>query len=582
MTPDTSNTSSISGVGISEDATLIRKAAEYFDAVGKREEARLLEAPLQASREATVVAVIGEVGCGKTMLVDALSGSASTSLSACETGFSFGPDAEEISGQGNFGLGEGAIRGGESLADDSFIDCPGFNGADSEISKAAIALTRNAGVVVFVLEATTTITEPELATLKEIAASTPGLVVAITKKDKNLLGWREIERVTHQQIQQHLGELVSEVPIVSVSPLRYLSALNGNPFLADEVINDSGIPRLQEAIVEARHRLQNNAYTPILRQALVLLNSEYVELESEISADSTAMLSRLEEKKVELEHLTSDRRRGQQLLTSGLSQARSEAVSMAESQLVEIREKWHSYFASTPPRYIRAHRDAVFFQIESELSELFEDSIRYFMARSREVYVGVTDGVADWHSVIDALNEVAAGISVSNKPESENSVAKVVDPSLVSLTIAGGFGLTHVLGFVPGIGAAIIGSGGTVLPFVAMAGLWLGVNVYHRSSKTGRVELAKWLDQVILQVRRQLNQGIETVYNELRPLLINQFNDNLELRIRRTKHQIQQTKQDCQSALGDRQVARQEAKKKSAYVARLRGELLSRVDANAE
>lgn len=582
MAPTTADSSSSASVGISEDAALIRKVVEYFDAVDKREEARLLEAPLQARREATVVAVIGEVGCGKTMLVDALSGSVSISLSACETGFSFGPDAEEISGQGNFGLGEGAIRGGESLTDDSFIDCPGFNGADSEISKAAIALTRNAGVVVFVLEATTTITEPELATLKEIAASTPGLAVAITKKDKNLLGWREIERVTRQQIQQHLGELVSEVPIVSVSPLRYLSALNGNPFLADEVINDSGIPRLQEAIVEARSRLQKNAYTPVMRQALVLLNSEYAELESKISADSTAMLSRLEEKKVELEHLTSDRRRGQQLLTSGLSQARSEAVSMAETQLVEIREKWHSYFASTPPRYIRAHRDAVFFQIESELSELFEDSIRYFMARSREVYVGVTDGVADWHCVIDALNEVATGISVSNKPESENSVAKVVDPSLVSLTIAGGFGLTHVLGFVPGIGAAIIGSGGTVLPFVAMAGLWLGVNVYHRSSKTGRVELSKWLDQVILQVRRQLNQGIETVYNELRPLLINQFNDNLELRIRRTKHQIQQMKQDCQSALGDRQVARQEAKKKSAYVARLRGELLSRVDANAE
>ena len=73
MTPATSNTSSSSGVGISEDATLIRKAAEYFDAVGKREEARLIEAPLQARREATVVAVIGEVGCGKTMLVDALS-----------------------------------------------------------------------------------------------------------------------------------------------------------------------------------------------------------------------------------------------------------------------------------------------------------------------------------------------------------------------------------------------------------------------------------------------------------------------------------------------------------------------------
>ena len=74
---------------------------------------------------------------------------------------------------------------------------------------------------------------------------------------------------------------------------------------------------------------------------MVLLNSEYVELESEISADSTAMLSRLEEKKVELEHLTSDRRRGQQLLTSGLSQARSEAVSMAETQLVEILSLIH-------------------------------------------------------------------------------------------------------------------------------------------------------------------------------------------------------------------------------------------------
>lgn len=582
MAPTTADASSSASVGISEDAALIRKVVEYFDAVDKREEARLLETPLQGNREATVVAVIGEVGCGKTMLVDALSGNTPTVLSESEKDFSFGFFEGENSSQDSAALGEGTIRSGESLADNSFIDCPGFNGADSEISKAAIALTRNAGVVVFVLEATTTITEPELVTLREIAACTPGLVVAITKKDKNLLGWREVEKVTRQQIQQHLGELVSEVPVISVSSLRYLSALSGNPFLLDEVVTEAGIPRLQEAIVQARGRLQDNAYTPIMRQALVLLNSEYVELEKEISADSTAMLNSLEKKKSELEHLTSDRRRGQQILTSGLSQARSEAVSMAETRLVEIREKWHAYFAATPPRYIRAHRDAIFFQIESELTELFEDSIRYFMARSREAYVGVTDGVADWHSVIDALNEVAVSISVSNKPESEQPVTKVVDPSLVSLTIAGGFGLTHVLGFVPGLGAAIVGSGGTALPFVAMAGLWLGVNVYHRSSKTGRVELAKWLDQVILQVRRQLNQGIETVYNELRPLLINQFNDNLELRIRRTKQQIQQTKQDCQSALGDRQVARQEAKKKSAYVARLRGDLLSRVDANAE
>lgn len=93
--------------------------------------------------------------------------------------------------------------------------------------------------------------------------------------------------------------------------------------------------------------------------------------------------------------------------------------------------------------------------------------------------------------MIDALNGVAANISASNKPKSKNSVAKIVDPSLMSLTIAGGFRLIYVLGFVPGTGAAIIGSGSTVLPFIATAGLWLGVSVYHRSSKTSRVELSK-------------------------------------------------------------------------------------------
>lgn len=123
MAPTTADASSSASVGISEDAALIRKVVEYFDAVDKREEARLLETPLQGNREATVVAVIGEVGCGKTMLVDALSGNTPTALSESEKDFSFGFFEGENSSQDSAALGEGTIRSGESLADNSFIDC---------------------------------------------------------------------------------------------------------------------------------------------------------------------------------------------------------------------------------------------------------------------------------------------------------------------------------------------------------------------------------------------------------------------------------------------------------------------------
>lgn len=188
MASATVDSNSGASVGISRDTALVRKVVEYFGAIDEQEEAQFIEASLQAKREATVVAATGEVGCGGTTLVDTFSESVSINLSACETGLSFGPDTEEIPGQGNFGSREGAIRDGELLTNDSLIDHPGFNSTDLEILKTVIASARNAGVVVFVLETTITITELEPATLKETTASTPGLAVVVIKKNKNPLG----------------------------------------------------------------------------------------------------------------------------------------------------------------------------------------------------------------------------------------------------------------------------------------------------------------------------------------------------------------------------------------------------------
>lgn len=584
---------------LADDASLVRTIAGYFEAVGKQAVARGVRASLEAPQHPTTVALVGEVGRGKTLLADALQ----RFYAVVDSNPAYCRDNERVSDTEENYSGSAGIRPSGAFDNFAYIDCPGFNGAESEVTQAAISLTRDAGVVVFVLDATTTITSPELELLKEIALGSRGLVVALAKKDKNLLGWRVVEETNRRQIERHIGDAI---PVVSVSALRFLSVADefsgavtgGNSHtdsadsvevspgsLAEAVVTDSGIPRLAEALNQCRVQQSvehsEAQIRPTLARALPLLSAELAEVRTIAKSDSQHSVTVLNRRKQELEQLVAERRRGQQLLTSGLNQARSRATSMSDDDLARARQRWHDYFEMTPPRFIRAHSDAVFLQIEAEFSAIFEQAIRRLMVLSREAYGSVAVGVVDWRAIVDALADLAFDVDASDAPPDNKSVAKLVDPSLVSLTIAGGFSLTHVIGMVPGIGALVVGSGGTALPFVAMASVWLGVNMYHRSKKISRGELNKWLDQLVLQTRRQVSHAIETVYNELRPLVVNQFHDSMENQINRAKLELQLVKAGKSHSEKEQEEAFKEAQQKASYLLKLIEQTRKRTEPHA-
>ncbi|PZT93228.1 MAG: hypothetical protein DI630_27380, partial [Gordonia sp. (in: high G+C Gram-positive bacteria)] len=265
-------------------AAVVAEAGKVLRAYKHDAVADLAETKLHRTPQRTVV-VAGEVQRGKSSLVNALVGyrdlcpvgvdvTSSVAVSvttagdlpahAAELFFPSGPRPAEI-GE----LADWVTTGGRMVSDRSvdelptaaaialreaavaemtLIDTPGVGGLDPGLAKLAAHSTEQACVLVLVCDASAPITAPEMAFVREASAGVDAVVVAVTKTDKHLGGWRAIVAENQRLIAEHLGRTV---PVIGVSSLlAVLAAETPDPRARHRLEADSGIAALRAAITD--------------------------------------------------------------------------------------------------------------------------------------------------------------------------------------------------------------------------------------------------------------------------------------------------------------------------------------------
>ncbi|APT90064.1 hypothetical protein CSPHI_02070 [Corynebacterium sphenisci DSM 44792] len=491
----------------------------YLDREGRPGAAAALRGTLAEARGPRTVAVIGEAGRGASTLVDALVGAP---LPAAEPGcvrrvLAVPPGAAPPE------LAAGVVAAETGLLPPlSLLDLPGFGAAGDPGGGARPRLPREAAAVLVVLDALAPITAAEAGLIAEAVRERGTVLVAVTKKDKNLLGWREILAEDRRLIEEAAG---TAVPVHAVSALRALAAAGDpDPERAAAIAADSGIGALREALADYAGA---GAHLAALRHARVLAAEELAIARELAAAGGRDAADRLAARERELTELQADGRRRRQLLAAELSGARIEALAELDRGLAAARERWDARFRDTPPRTLARRREEILAEIRAELGEVVEDALGTLLRRTRAAFLELTDGTGDWAAVLTAVDRIDCEVEAAERADPR--LRDVLDPGLVTITVAGGFSLTHVATLLPGVGGAIAASGGVgAVPFAAVAGVWLAVNVYHRAARRGGKELRTWFREATATLRRQVGRDLDLVHNRIQPLVLNGFADGLE------------------------------------------------------
>jgi GTP-binding protein EngB required for normal cell division len=129
----------------------------------------------------------------------------------------------------------------------TIVDTPGHGGLDSAEGSIGVPMARQADAVVFVLDAGSPISHPELAFLRSVSARVDAVIVVVTKTD-DFPGWARIIDDDRDLLRRYAPELAN-VPVLAVSARVAEKALVRQPGpVADQLWQESGMDALQQLL----------------------------------------------------------------------------------------------------------------------------------------------------------------------------------------------------------------------------------------------------------------------------------------------------------------------------------------------
>lgn len=268
-------------------STLANTARRLAQRAGRPELAqRISDEAGRWGQSACTVAVVGQIGAGKTQLVNALAGTpgalpvgrgGTAAVTILTSGATFAAEVRRRGVASARAIGPGELvaeitrdgLAGAPAADavevalpaprliDGLVvlDTPGVNGLDELAARRAVAATRTVDAVVYVIDASSPFTTSELRLLSEVSARVRSVVVVVTRIDR-FRGWRRIITETEPVVNTLPG--LGRVRVIGVSSKLAEAAFD--PSLDDdeavELLSESGLPELQQHLSNVVRRLR--------------------------------------------------------------------------------------------------------------------------------------------------------------------------------------------------------------------------------------------------------------------------------------------------------------------------------------
>ncbi|RPA12349.1 dynamin family protein [Gordonia sp. OPL2] len=566
--PDTAS----SAVSREDAAGVVTSAAKVLRAYKMDGVADIAQTKLDRDAQTRVVVVVGEVQRGKSSLVNALIGRRDICpvgvdvTSSVSVGVTPDPDLDSESVAEIFfpdgarridaaDLAQWVTTDGAMVRDPrveelptsaalavrearmsnvTLVDTPGVGGLDAGLSRLAARSAQQASVLVLVCDASSPLTAPEMAFVREAGATVDSVIVAVTKTDKNLQRWRQIVAENEQLLAERLQRRVTVIGVSSL--MAVLAAEVADPALRRQIEIDSGITVLRSEIDRRLDAAADVPHIDAVRTCLEGLRVVRSGITRELDAvqagakalpDLTSDMARLAE-------LQEQSRQWEQYLARDLTLLRQSAIDDLERRLDDVRDTWTTYINTHGMQVLRRSEQKFTADMQRDLQLAMAETLAAFLQRLHDDIIATR--FADDPTVWEELSARIVESMQDKRIETHQVGSKrhgLLDPTLLTMGVVGGSTLGGLLGL-----SALMGVG------VVVGTMWVGVNLSFRAIRAGKSNLLAWLRETIATTKAATGRLLDSAVAQSRPEIVIRYRDYLRTnidRLQKTIDEVQKT-----------------------------------------
>jgi len=413
----------------------------------------------------------------------------------------------------------------------TLVDTPGAGGLDPAHTEIALDAVSRAAALLFVVDASTPLTRPELDFLIEASKRVDVVVFALTKVDA-YPGWRTILADNRAQLQAHAPRFASAAWFPVSARLAEL-ALTLPAEAAGELVGESRVAPLQHALVG----LAGNGH--LLAQANVLrtVRSELVRLDLAAGERVAAC----DPDPAEVERAKRDRaglaarkrteaRQWSLALNTETQRARVEATGRLRTAVGGLQEQFLTRIDAARGDALKALPAEVDRALHALSLQLSYD-LRFRFHKVAERTLAQVFAPAELQFVLQRINGTLRH-ALATRPRRDGGGG---DNVMVALS-AGGMAFMAGRGVAAGasaLGAGALVGGGLLIP---VAGLGLGLAagafiLFRRRVASDRQQARVWLREVLGEARAALTDELAQRFTDLQYALTVALDDAVERRL---------------------------------------------------
>ncbi|MGP6174412.1 dynamin family protein [Corynebacterium sp. A21] len=421
------------------------------------------------------------------------------------------------------------------LAGVTIVDTPGVGGLDEHAVHAALQEARQAGLLLMVCDASSPITAPEMDILRRARESAGGVVVAVTKTDKNTRRWRSIVADDARLIEKHLGVAV---PVIGISSLRAIDAAeSADPARRAELEERSGIAELRRVILAHVNRPRDQGVHAALEAARAMMTRILADITADIRINegASAAVAELEVERTRLEQLREESSEWEQIFGRDVQVARNRITVGLDRDLDQLREDWTKRIGKEGLKVLRSKPQVFTSQIEVDLQLVMERSVAELMTEVEKQSGALFPDNPELRGEINAavLDSIAPTDTASREVASK--IKDILDPSVMMMGVMGAGVLTAIIPIAPLAGAA-----------------WIGVNMGYRAMRNGKQHLLTWLRETTMTTRSTTTRMLDTVIATARTEILLRHRSLLRRRIRELQAKIDEARQAAKDSESER------------------------------
>ena len=416
------------------------------------------------------------------------------------------------------------------------VDTPGVGGLDKRAVTAALQEARHAGVLLMVCDASTPITAPEMDILRQAHDSVGGVIVAVTKTDKNTRRWRTIVEDNKRLISSHMG---IDVPVVGVSSLRALDAARCiDPARRAELERRSGIAQLRSQLRAQLRQPAAMGQRAALQSITTTLTgiAKTVRDDIRLLAESSTAVEQLEAEKTTLERLREESSEFEQRFQRDLAVARTRVTEGLDKALEEVRHEWTQQINADSLRVLRSKPQVFTSQIETELAVVMEDTVGAMVEEISELASALFPDRQELIAEIMGTTVASLTPAEVSGHEVEKKTKDIIDPSVLMMGMIGSGALAAIIPVAPLAGA-----------------VWVGVNLGYRAMRNGKQHLITWLRETTASVRTATTRMLDTLITTARTDVMLRYRADLRMKIKELHGRIDQAREAARESEGERQ-----------------------------